>query len=244
MPKVPRQRLATSIEYAVSDRTPLDYLIIARELSASRAKKPIKFLAMGSDILKLKREMRETLAPPRTGQRAWTFSQAAATSDLLDLLAQIIQWYITHRRSPLAEESGDEDTIKSTSAKPMSDAAFVESIGGVDLSHGTEFQQKVWRYLISDCPGVECRSYQDLSMKLFGDSAHSRAVGRACASNRISLLVPCHRVVRRAPTMKDNKAKPRTDEDGYRWGRWRKEKLLDWELEEGLKTLSVCGLAV
>ncbi|KAK9320432.1 hypothetical protein V1517DRAFT_329418 [Lipomyces orientalis] len=243
MPKVPKQRIVTSIEYAVSDRTPLDYLIIARELSASRDKKPIKFLAIGSDALKLKREMREVLAP-RTGQRAWTFSQAPATSDLHDLLAQIIQWYIAPRRSPLTEESGDKDTVKPTLAKPMSDAAFVETIGGVDLSHGTEFQQKVWRYLISDCPGVESRSYQDLSLKLFGDTGHSRAIGRACASNRISLLVPCHRVVRRAPTMKDNKAKPRSDDDGYRWGRWRKEKLLDWELGGGLKMLSGCGLAV
>ncbi|KAK9362457.1 hypothetical protein V1504DRAFT_448548 [Lipomyces starkeyi] len=233
---MPKSNIVSTVEYAVSESTPLDYLLIARELSRSPSKKPIKYLAMGSNISKLKLEMRNTFGH-RT-RRPWTFTPAPKTSDLHDILARIIQRYVNPRSGSMIENGEDRDTFARNAVESMSDAEFVESVGGVDLSHGTEFQRKVWLYLISECPGTDCRSYQDLSMKLFGDTGHSRAIGNACASNRIALLVPCHRVVRRGPATHKN------DSVGYRWDRWRKEKLLDWELGGGLMTLSARRLAV
>ena len=58
---------------------------------------------------------------------------------------------------------------------------------------GTPFQHMVWKRLL-EIPWGETRSYKDLAIKL-GDSKKSRAVARACATNPISLLVPCHRVI-------------------------------------------------
>jgi AraC family transcriptional regulator of adaptative response/methylated-DNA-[protein]-cysteine methyltransferase len=45
-----------------------------------------------------------------------------------------------------------------------------------------------------------------------------RAVARACAANRLAVLVPCHRVVRADGSLA-----------GYRWGARRKRTLLDRE---------------
>ncbi|KAK9238066.1 hypothetical protein V1525DRAFT_128023 [Lipomyces kononenkoae] len=240
MPKV--QNTVATMEYAVSERTPLDYLLIARELSTSPSRMPIKYLAIGSNVHKLELEMRENLVPrDRRRRQSITFNVASNGSDLPDILARIIQRYVSpHQGSPTEHGDEDQDAFKS---KSNSDADFVESIGGVDLAHGTEFQQKIWRYLISECPGTECRSYQDLSMKLYGDTVHTRAIGRACACNRIALLVPCHRVVRRMPASTNVKTKSKDDTDTYRWNRWRKEKLLDWELGGGLMTLAAHRMA-
>lgn len=82
---------------------------------------------------------------------------------------------------------------------------------------GTAFQQKVWQALRS-IPAGETRRYGELAASL---GSHARAVARACASNPVGLLVPCHRVVgaNRALT-------------GYRWGIERKAALLESERDE------------
>jgi AraC family transcriptional regulator of adaptative response/methylated-DNA-[protein]-cysteine methyltransferase len=51
-----------------------------------------------------------------------------------------------------------------------------------------------------------------------GQPTAARAVARACASNRVALVIPCHRVVRGDG-----------DLSGYRWGRERKQRLLELE---------------
>lgn len=56
---------------------------------------------------------------------------------------------------------------------------------------GTKFQQKVWRRL-SAIPFGETRSYGDIAKKL---RTAPRAVGGACGSNRIPIIIPCHRVL-------------------------------------------------
>ena len=58
---------------------------------------------------------------------------------------------------------------------------------------GTEFQKKVWELLIQ-IPYGETRSYGQLAIAL-GNKNASRAVGRANATNPISIIVPCHRVI-------------------------------------------------
>ncbi|MGG2395855.1 bifunctional DNA-binding transcriptional regulator/O6-methylguanine-DNA methyltransferase Ada [Pseudomonas sp. SH1-B] len=82
---------------------------------------------------------------------------------------------------------------------------------------GTAFQQRVWQALQS-IPSGETRSYAELA----GDvHSHPRAVARACASNAIGLLLPCHRVVASDGSL-----------GGYRWGLQRKQQLLERESQE------------
>jgi AraC family transcriptional regulator, regulatory protein of adaptative response / methylated-DNA-[protein]-cysteine methyltransferase len=81
---------------------------------------------------------------------------------------------------------------------------------------GTAFQQRVWSEL-RRIPAGETRSYAEVARAL-GMPAASRAVARACASNPVAVVIPCHRVVRSDGTL-----------SGYRWGEARKRKLLQRE---------------
>jgi AraC family transcriptional regulator of adaptative response/methylated-DNA-[protein]-cysteine methyltransferase len=85
----------------------------------------------------------------------------------------------------------------------------------VDL-RGTAFQLRVWRALRAIPPG-ETRSYSQLAREL-GKPTAVRAVARACAMNRVALVVPCHRVVGASGAL-----------TGYRWGVERKRQLLEAE---------------
>jgi AraC family transcriptional regulator, regulatory protein of adaptative response / methylated-DNA-[protein]-cysteine methyltransferase len=78
---------------------------------------------------------------------------------------------------------------------------------------GTAFQWRVWRAL-QQIPRGQTRSYSDVA-RAIGQPSAARAVARACASNPVCLVVPCHRVVAR-----DGRV------GGYRWGAERKAKLL------------------
>ncbi|HEX4560642.1 MAG TPA: bifunctional DNA-binding transcriptional regulator/O6-methylguanine-DNA methyltransferase Ada [Gemmatimonadales bacterium] len=77
----------------------------------------------------------------------------------------------------------------------------------------TAFQQKVWA-LLKKIPYGQTRSYSDIA-RLAGNPKATRAVARACATNPVAIVVPCHRVVSKDGT-----------EGGYRWGTKRKTKLL------------------
>ena len=80
----------------------------------------------------------------------------------------------------------------------------------------TVFQWRVWRQLQA-IPSGETRTYQQLAEELDRPTA-SRAVGRACATNPVAPIVPCHRAVRKDGGLA-----------GYRWGLHRKEALLAME---------------
>jgi AraC family transcriptional regulator of adaptative response/methylated-DNA-[protein]-cysteine methyltransferase len=81
---------------------------------------------------------------------------------------------------------------------------------------GTVFQLRVWQAL-RQIPRGETRSYSQLAREL-GDPKATRAVARACATNRVALVVPCHRVVGADGSL-----------TGYRWGVERKRQLLKAE---------------
>jgi AraC family transcriptional regulator, regulatory protein of adaptative response / methylated-DNA-[protein]-cysteine methyltransferase len=87
--------------------------------------------------------------------------------------------------------------------------------GALDL-RGTVFQLRVWQAL-RQIPRGETRSYSQLAREI-GDPKSTRAVARACATNRVALLVPCHRVVGADGSL-----------TGYRWGVERKRELLKAE---------------
>ncbi len=80
----------------------------------------------------------------------------------------------------------------------------------------TAFQWRVWEELMR-IPAGETRSYTDVA-RAIGRPRAVRAVARACASNRLALVVPCHRVVREDGSL-----------GGYRWGIATKERLLRME---------------
>jgi len=80
----------------------------------------------------------------------------------------------------------------------------------------TAFQRQVWEKLRA-IPYGETVSYGDVA-KALGKPGAVRAVGRACATNPVALVIPCHRVVREDKSL-----------GGYRWGLERKKKLLEHE---------------
>jgi AraC family transcriptional regulator of adaptative response/methylated-DNA-[protein]-cysteine methyltransferase len=81
---------------------------------------------------------------------------------------------------------------------------------------GTAFQLKVWQAL-RRIPRGETRSYSQLAREMGAPKA-TRAVARACAMNRVAVVVPCHRVVGANGAL-----------TGYRWGVERKRRLLEAE---------------
>ena len=81
---------------------------------------------------------------------------------------------------------------------------------------GTSFQTSVWSALC-DIPIGTTVSYTDIAEKI-GRPQSARAVAGACASNKIAILIPCHRVVRSSGKI-----------SGYRWGVDRKKILLERE---------------
>ena len=80
----------------------------------------------------------------------------------------------------------------------------------------TAFQRSVWEKL-REIPYGSTRSYSDVA-RAIGRPTATRAVARACATNPVALLIPCHRVVREDKSL-----------GGYRWGIERKQALLERE---------------
>ncbi len=120
-------------------------------------------------------------------------------------------------RFPKAELLPTDDEFKAWGDTILN---FIEAPGGYpDLPldiQGTAFQQRVWGALRRIEPGTTV-SYSDLA-KMLGQPNAARAVARACASNRIAVAIPCHRVVRSDGGLA-----------GYRWGSERKRALLQQE---------------
>ena len=81
---------------------------------------------------------------------------------------------------------------------------------------GSPFQERVWETLRSIPPG-ETISYEELALRA-GRPGAQRAAGTANGANRLAILVPCHRVVRKSG-----------ETGNYGGGRWRKAWLLDHE---------------
>lgn len=94
----------------------------------------------------------------------------------------------------------------------------------------TAFQRRVWNEL-QKIPRGTTKTYTQIARAL-GKPRSIRAVARACATNPVSIVVPCHRVIRTDGTLA-----------GYRWGLPRKEKLLQREGAAQAGTSRVASLA-
>lgn len=80
----------------------------------------------------------------------------------------------------------------------------------------TAFQRRVWEEL-RRIPYGKTKTYSQVARDI-GKPKAVRAVARACATNPVSIVVPCHRVVRKSGNLA-----------GYRWGLDKKERLLEME---------------
>lgn len=89
----------------------------------------------------------------------------------------------------------------------------------------TAFQRRVWEEL-RRIPYGSTRTYSEIASKI-GQPSAVRAVARACATNPVSVVVPCHRVVREDGNLA-----------GYRWGVERKRMLLEHESAHMAKSSS------
>jgi AraC family transcriptional regulator of adaptative response/methylated-DNA-[protein]-cysteine methyltransferase len=104
---------------------------------------------------------------------------------------------------------------------------IVQRVGGrpprmelpLDLQ-ATAFQRRVWQEL-QRIPAGTTKTYTQIARAL-GNPKAVRAVARACATNPVSIVVPCHRVIRQDGNLA-----------GYRWGLSRKEQLLASEKGAG-----------
>lgn len=110
----------------------------------------------------------------------------------------------------LGADAGYERTVAAV-------AGLVENPGAsTDLPldiRGTAFQRRVWEAL-RKIPAGKTASYADIA-RAIGRPTAMRAVAQACGANNISVLIPCHRVVRTDGAL-----------SGYRWGIERKKELL------------------
>lgn len=118
---------------------------------------------------------------------------------------------------PNARLIGDDPDFAKLVAQVV---GFVEAPGqGLDLPldvRGTAFQQRVWDAL-RKIPAGSTASYSEIAERI-GSPKAVRAVAQACASNKIAVAIPCHRVVRNDGAL-----------SGYRWGVERKRALLERE---------------
>jgi len=93
----------------------------------------------------------------------------------------------------------------------------------------TAFQRRVWQEL-RKIPYGTTRTYSQVA-RAIGQPSAIRAVARACATNPVSVVVPCHRVVREDGNLA-----------GYRWGVERKRELLEHEAgQASLPSLAAKG---
>ncbi len=113
-----------------------------------------------------------------------------------------------------AAEIAPDPTLSKTIAKVLKLVRGEKQTENLPLDlRGTAFQLRVWKAL-QEIPAGETRTYSQLAAEM-GIPASTRAVARACATNRVSVLVPCHRVVGVSGSL-----------TGYRWGIERKQALL------------------
>ena len=118
---------------------------------------------------------------------------------------------------PLADFRRDDELLAPQSRILLAGTLGVANLPQLPLDiAATAFQARVWNAL-QVIPLGETRSYADVA-KMIGEPTAIRSVARACASNPVALVIPCHRVVRSDGSLA-----------GYRWGLETKKALLEVE---------------
>ena len=173
-----------------------------------------------------------TPATYRTGGTGHTIRYTVVDSPIGNLLVAatdrgLCSVRLGDRKDVLEAELRSEFPAAQVSGDPGPPRAWVDaiqkSLNGdtrrLDLPldvQATAFQRRVWEAL-RRIPAGQTRSYAQVA-RAVGAPRAARAVARACATNPVALVVPCHRVVRAGG-----------ESAGYRWGIQRKRMLLDRE---------------
>lgn len=176
--------------------------------------------------------LRESPAPVDSGLPASVHQQAAIRDTILghvlivgnDHAIQLVQFGGSRQdlQAQLRENYPQVVMQVSVGFERLADRVVDRIDGSSDAppipldAQGTSFQRLVWDALVETAPGATT-SYAALA-KQIGRPSSARAVARACASNRIAVLIPCHRVLRSDGGL-----------GGYRWGVERKRQLLAQE---------------
>jgi AraC family transcriptional regulator of adaptative response/methylated-DNA-[protein]-cysteine methyltransferase len=124
-----------------------------------------------------------------------------------------------HDEFAAADVVRDDDALRATVSEVLRRIDGVEPARDLSVDvQGTAFQLQVWREL-TRIPRGETRSYREVA-EAVGKPLAARAVGNACGSNPVAIVVPCHRVVASDGGL-----------GGFGWGLDRKRVLLDNEHE-------------
>ncbi|HTW78845.1 MAG TPA: methylated-DNA--[protein]-cysteine S-methyltransferase [Terracidiphilus sp.] len=164
----------------------------------------------------------------RGEQIGWAVAQSPFGWMIVGATARGLCWLAlaatkAEAEATLRAEFPEAELRRDQSLERLVDAALASVRAGTDLFangsserldlRGTVFQLRVWQAL-RQIPRGETRTYSQLAREM-GQPNATRAVARACALNRVSVVVPCHRVVGANGSL-----------TGYRWGVERKQKLL------------------
>jgi AraC family transcriptional regulator of adaptative response/methylated-DNA-[protein]-cysteine methyltransferase len=157
---------------------------------------------------------------------------AGATAIGLCLLEYIDTTRITLQLSRLKKSHGG-DIINANShyfrlLEQQLNAYFAAELSEFSIPldiHGTAFQRQVWATL-QTIPYGETRCYQQQAIAM-GNPKAVRAVANANRNNKISIIIPCHRVIGKNGNM-----------TGYGGGIWRKEYLLNLEKMKKIRTIT------
>jgi AraC family transcriptional regulator of adaptative response/methylated-DNA-[protein]-cysteine methyltransferase len=132
-----------------------------------------------------------------------------------ELLEQLVGEYPNAIVSPSAMESDQQFATWITALNTNLEGKRSKAVLPLDIQ-GTAFQKRVWEFLRT-IPSGDVVSYSEVAQGI-GSPKAIRAAATACASNRIGVLIPCHRVIRGTGEL-----------GGYRWGLPRKRTLIDME---------------
>lgn len=137
--------------------------------------------------------------------------------DAEELLAELREEFPHSELSPMAKNS--RPALRTWMVQIRGVIAGQKNSSVPLVPCGSDFQLRVWELLRRIPTGQTC-TYTELARDL-GQPTAARAVARACATNPIAVLIPCHRVIRGDGTLA-----------GYRWGLERKRLLLKREAKE------------
>jgi AraC family transcriptional regulator of adaptative response/methylated-DNA-[protein]-cysteine methyltransferase len=120
-------------------------------------------------------------------------------------------------RFPAAELIEDPAALRETLGRLAQLIDHPEKDAGLTLDlQGSDFECLVWNAL-REVPAGETATYGEIAARV-GAPRQAREVGEACAGNRLAVVVPCHRIVKKDGSI-----------SGYRWGVRRKRALLERE---------------
>jgi AraC family transcriptional regulator of adaptative response/methylated-DNA-[protein]-cysteine methyltransferase len=128
---------------------------------------------------------------------------------------------VADRRAAVARLQAEWPAAMLVESRPRTRRVAQQALGALGAPvgplalhvRGTNFQLKVWTALLGIAPG-RVSTYEDIAGAI-GRPAAARAVGSAVGRNPVSLLIPCHRVIRKSGGL-----------GGYAWGLARKEMIL------------------